>query len=791
MRTYVLIGLLGFLALTGNAMAERLYAVEQQADVVYGTGAVVSAADVPGTKALTMDIYRPRGNDRRDKPALLVIHGGAFTGGKPRDLEGMSRYFAERGFVCFTISYRLAGDNPPDRVKAACADAKTAVRWIRAHASEFGVDPLRIGAIGHSAGAITALLTATTRAQEFRGDGPTIPPANHPEQSSALQAAVAVAGAVFEPQYVDASDPPLMFFHGTNDPIVVFKRAEDGKALCDEKGVSCRLLVTPGAGHDPWNERYDGKDNRPEVVAFLRESLLAATGSLPPSDGELLAQNPPAPIVDATVPEKKVAPGATCRLDTGALYGRVHVEPSGTEFAAGTEVRLTAVPDQYNAFLGWAGDTRATETSFVLTMDGPRKVTALFAPKPNAPRFTLTLKSSRGGQIRCTPDLERYLPGTSVLLRPVMEPGYRFAGWTGGVQSQDYPATIELNESTTVGARFERVLQVKDRPIEFKVAGGEQTRRVYAENDDWTVREAFDRPWLTTQLLDGKFQIATESNATPYARTALLVIGSKNGNYAPYQLLVQQAGRSERGQTMVAQPGKAVYRGRAGETGTLAWCIGTSYDPRAGLLEAKPAGGFILGSFSGAALGYLTTDGTSPLMIPDGRDYHVYAEWALPANPEAVSAPTTGEKQSAYFYVGVDSGGFDFTKLRFGVEWKDMGQGKEWVLRAQRDSDQLSAATANGGKIPSRVRVHVWKDCDGDTVLRPGGAIVRGQFSLDGGPWQAFPFSDKRMPEYYPVEGMGHDGGDDRITFKVRGLGTEDLSEIRVEGEDVPGVNGE
>ncbi len=775
--------------LSAFAHADRLYPVEQRIGILYGTGSVTSAEGVPGTKALTLDAYVPRGDKRRDKPAIMVIHGGAFAGGKPRDLEGVARYFAERGFAAFSISYRLLGDNPPGDRLAAYADARSAVRWVRAHAKEFGIDPGRIAAIGHSAGAIIALQIAVSDADESLSDGPVLAPANHPEQSSAVQAAVALSGVFPQPEVLDAHDPPILFVHGANDPIIPFDRGKASRDLYLKAGAPCRLVAVAGVGHDPWNERYQGFDARPEIVKFVRESLQAAKGPLPPADGELLAMAAASRIADLSdAAPLPTDPAKSFTLDvSGAAHGSVTLDPPGGAYPAGTAVKLTPVPDKHYAFLGWAGDTREISAPATIHMLGSRKVTALFAPANDAPRHALTLEKSKRGEVVPTPDWSAFVEGGVVTMKAVPKPGARFVKWTGDLAGADNPAQIAMDNSKRVGAVFESTLTAKN--VIASAKGGTKRLPVQTSSGAWQGTQAFARPWLAIEPASDALVARLQPNPTSYSRWSLVRVASDQPGVAPVYASITQKGLTARAHA-TPKPGVAVFTGKPGETGLLRW-VSTVNQPQYGMLEANDHGGFAVGSYRGSALGYATVDGKKPLLLPDGRDYHVYAEWDLPENPEAITDPETGAAQPAYFYVGIDSGGFDFTKFRFGIEWKDMGQGKEWVVRVQRDTDQMSAAKANGGHIPQRIRVHVWKDCNGDTAVKAGGSVVRGQFRLDDGPWQDYRFSDARTITYYPLAGMGQDAGDDYVTFKVRGLGTANLRAIRVEGEAVPGVNGE
>ena len=125
-------------------------------DVVYG-----NAPDLTGTPVdLKTDIYTPTGDTQTSRPAIIWVHGGAFAAGDKakNPFPKLANEFAQRGYVALSINYRLmstekcAGVHPPPASCQAAAtdaqhDAQAAVRWLRAHAAQYGVDPNRI-AIG-------------------------------------------------------------------------------------------------------------------------------------------------------------------------------------------------------------------------------------------------------------------------------------------------------------------------------------------------------------------------------------------------------------------------------------------------------------------------------------------------------------------------------------------------------------------------------------------------------------------------------------------------------------------
>src|SRR5262249_17050898 len=100
------------------------------------------------------DHYRPLGV-AGPTPCVVFVHGGGWAGGDPSQAAGNGMHFARRGIATVSISYRLA---PAHRFPACLDDVRPRLRWVRAHADEFGVDPERLVLMGLSAGAHLAML---------------------------------------------------------------------------------------------------------------------------------------------------------------------------------------------------------------------------------------------------------------------------------------------------------------------------------------------------------------------------------------------------------------------------------------------------------------------------------------------------------------------------------------------------------------------------------------------------------------------------------------------------------
>ncbi len=132
------------LAMATGAAAET--PVEMRAGIAYGP--------LPAEQGDVFIPAEPRGR----KPAVLLIHGGGFIEGTREPNTGLAKLIAAQGAVVFNIDYRLAKAGQPDtRWPAQLLDAQLAVRFLRANADAFGIDPARIGAMGDSAGAQLAV----------------------------------------------------------------------------------------------------------------------------------------------------------------------------------------------------------------------------------------------------------------------------------------------------------------------------------------------------------------------------------------------------------------------------------------------------------------------------------------------------------------------------------------------------------------------------------------------------------------------------------------------------------
>ena len=153
-----------------------------------------------GDRQLQLDLYQPlpgqKASDSSEgagastespplRPGLIFIHGGAWSGGSREVYHYYTKRMALRGFVAATISYRLSREAV---FPAAVADAKCAVRWLRAHAAEYQIDPTRIAVLGGSAGGHLAMMVGYANDPTLEGEG------GNAETSSRVAAVVNLYG---------------------------------------------------------------------------------------------------------------------------------------------------------------------------------------------------------------------------------------------------------------------------------------------------------------------------------------------------------------------------------------------------------------------------------------------------------------------------------------------------------------------------------------------------------------------------------------------------------------------
>jgi acetyl esterase/lipase len=240
--------------------------VSIESGVVFGRG---------GRRELKCDVFTPP-QGTANGAGVLLIHGGGWAGGDRTQLRGYGILLGRAGYTCVACEYRLT---PEARWPAQIHDVKAALRWMRASASDLGIEPAKIVVEGNSAGGHLALMLAGTPGMpEFEGDG------GNPGVATDVAAAIAFyaptilrsggldidsEGRKFDAvsmllgadagddalraaspiTYVHAGYPPTMLIHGTDDALVPHEATLRMQRALHEAGVPVEVHVYDGLPH--------------------------------------------------------------------------------------------------------------------------------------------------------------------------------------------------------------------------------------------------------------------------------------------------------------------------------------------------------------------------------------------------------------------------------------------------------------------------------------------------------------------------------------------------------------
>ena len=261
-----------------------------------------------GHQRQKLDLYLPK--DGTNLPLIINIHGGAFKMGSKED--GVPLGYLAQGYAVASINYRLSQHAV---FPAQIQDCKAAVRWLRAHAGEYRLDPRRFAAWGSSAGGHLAAMLGTT------GDAKELEVGGNLNQPSRVQAVVdyfgptdflqmdahrlpngmvhdapdspeseLVGGPIQQDQektaranpitYVTRNAPPFLICHGDADPLVPHHQSELLEAALKKAGVPVTCYTVKGAGHGGFKD--------PKVPIMTREFLAKYLQPDKPGSGHAL-----------------------------------------------------------------------------------------------------------------------------------------------------------------------------------------------------------------------------------------------------------------------------------------------------------------------------------------------------------------------------------------------------------------------------------------------------------------------------------------------------------------------
>jgi acetyl esterase/lipase len=243
-------------------MAHR--GADEEVGVVYG---------IVDDEPLLLDVYRPPVR-AASRPAVVLVHGGGMWTGSRADMADPARQLARAGYVAFAVDYRLVeAEAGRHRWPAQLDDVQLAVRWVRAGAGRYGVDPERVGAYGWSAGGQLAALLGTRDTRDLAlanaeypsrvacvvdlaGDvdltAYTVPPALD-EVVALLGGTPAEVPARFRDvsplSWIDPRTVPFLVIHGLADDVVPIEQPRLLVAGLRAAGVEVEYTELPDTGH--------------------------------------------------------------------------------------------------------------------------------------------------------------------------------------------------------------------------------------------------------------------------------------------------------------------------------------------------------------------------------------------------------------------------------------------------------------------------------------------------------------------------------------------------------------
>ena len=270
------------------------------------------------------------------RPAIVLIHGGGWTGGDPSVFFPAARYFASRGIPAFSIGYRLVRLGTNDPTLADClADCRSAIRYLRSHAGEYGIDPGKIAVLGDSAGGHLAACLGTipdpedvsgisSRANLMipcnpivdmgPGEGNTNSWFRLIQKGAAMEKKTTTEAITPTPEqivlakslspifFTTSASAPALLMHGLDDTIVPPVGSQRFAEALKKSGVSVNLILIPGARHAFILPKYTATEQQVLDAILIVDRFLARNGYL--SGDPMLTLSP----VPAWIPKPRATP---------------------------------------------------------------------------------------------------------------------------------------------------------------------------------------------------------------------------------------------------------------------------------------------------------------------------------------------------------------------------------------------------------------------------------------------------------------------------------------------------
>lgn len=246
---------------------------------------VVTYKTVGDTK-LQLEVFEPENLKASDsRPAIVFFFGGGWNGGVTKQFYQQAETLSDLGMVAFCAEYRVKSRNkttPFECVK----DGKSAIRWLREHATELGINPARIVAAGGSAGGHVA--SCTDLITGFEEEGENLEVSSRPNATILFNPVLDTTNkgygskrfkadqqTILSPcHHVKKGLAPTIVFHGTKDTTVPYENAERFTKLMQMNGNPCTLVPVVGKGHGSFNSpAFRPKNDKADYDLTMTHSI--------------------------------------------------------------------------------------------------------------------------------------------------------------------------------------------------------------------------------------------------------------------------------------------------------------------------------------------------------------------------------------------------------------------------------------------------------------------------------------------------------------------------------------
>jgi acetyl esterase/lipase len=235
---------------------------------------------------LTLHVFKPQGQASKPLPVIIFFFGGGWKHGTPLQFYPECAWFASRGMVAISADYRTASSHGTTAFEAV-ADGKSAIRWVRQHAKDLGINPSKITAAGASAGGQIAAAAGTVGTLDEASEDLAV--SSRPDALALWYPVIDNGPRGYGDEKVKAryreisplhnitgKTPPAIVFLGTKDSLVPVATVREFEARMKEAGVRCEVKLIEGAGHPVYFYQKGASPHRDRILADCEAFLKSA-----------------------------------------------------------------------------------------------------------------------------------------------------------------------------------------------------------------------------------------------------------------------------------------------------------------------------------------------------------------------------------------------------------------------------------------------------------------------------------------------------------------------------------